>query len=147
MKSKIHFHEFALLMALLMSIVSFSIDAVLPALGEIGKVFTLQNSNQAQWVIITIFSGMTIGQLIAGPLSDAIGRKRILFTGIVIYFVGSLLCYLTQSFEWFLVGRFIQGVGVAGPYVATISIVRDKYSGAKMARIMSLIMMVAETSL
>ena len=72
MKSKIHFHEFALLMALLMSIVSFSIDAVLPALGEIGKVFTLQNSNQAQWVIISIFAGMTIGQLIAGPLSDAI---------------------------------------------------------------------------
>ena len=142
MKSKIHFHEFALLMALLMSIVSFSIDAVLPALGEIGKVFTLQNSNQAQWVIISIFAGMTIGQLIAGPLSDAIGRKRILFTGIIIYFFGSLLCYITQSFEWFLVGRFIQGIGVSGPYVATISIVRDKYSGAQMARIMSLIMMV-----
>ncbi|WP_336041599.1 multidrug effflux MFS transporter [Acinetobacter dispersus] len=142
MKSKIHFREFALLMALLMSIVSFSIDAVLPALGEIGRVFTLQNSNQAQWVIISIFSGMTIGQLIAGPLSDAIGRKRILFTGIVIYFLGSLLCYSTQSFEWFLVGRFIQGVGVSGPYVASISIVRDKYSGAQMARIMSLIMMV-----
>ena len=142
MKSKIHFHEFSLLMALLMSIVSFSIDAVLPALGEIGKVFTLQNSNQAQWVIISIFAGMTIGQLIAGPLSDAIGRKRILFTGIIIYFFGSLLCYITQSFEWFLVGRFIQGIGVSGPYVATISIVRDKYSGAQMARIMSLIMMV-----
>ena len=142
MKSKIHFHEFALLMALLMSIVSFSIDAVLPALGEIGKVFTLQNSNQAQWVIISIFAGMTIGQLIAGPLSDAIGRKRILFTGIIIYFFGSLLCYITHSFEWFLVGRFIQGIGVSGPYVATISIVRDKYSGAQMARIMSLIMMV-----
>ena len=142
MKSKIHFHEFALLMALLMSIVSFSIDAVLPALGEIGKVFTLQNSNQAQWVIISIFAGMTIGQLIAGPLSDAIGRKRILFTGIIIYFFGSVLCYITHSFEWFLVGRFIQGIGVSGPYVATISIVRDKYSGAQMARIMSLIMMV-----
>ncbi|MCH7330469.1 multidrug effflux MFS transporter [Acinetobacter modestus] len=142
MKSKIHFHEFALLMALLMSIVSFSIDAVLPALGEIGRIFTLQNSNQTQWVIIGIFSGMTIGQLIAGPLSDAIGRKRILFTGIVIYFLGSLLCYSTQSFEWFLVGRFIQGIGVSGPYVASISIVRDKYSGAQMARIMSLIMMV-----
>lgn len=142
MKPKIHFHEFALLMALLMSIVSFSIDAVLPALGEIGRIFTLQNSNQAQWVIIGIFSGMTIGQLIAGPLSDAIGRKRILFTGIVIYFLGSLLCYSTQSFEWFLVGRFIQGIGVSGPYVASISIVRDKYSGAQMARIMSLIMMV-----
>lgn len=142
MKSKIHFREFALLMALLMSIVSFSIDAVLPALGEIGRVFDLKNNNQTQWVIIGIFSGMTIGQLIAGPLSDAIGRKRILFAGIIIYFLGSLLCFTTQSFEWFLVGRFIQGIGVSGPYVATISIVRDKYSGAQMARIMSLIMMV-----
>ncbi|MBR7680158.1 multidrug effflux MFS transporter [Acinetobacter nosocomialis] len=142
MNSKIHFREFALLMALLMSIVSFSIDAVLPALGEIGRVFDLKNNNQTQWVIIGIFSGMTIGQLIAGPLSDAIGRKRILFTGIIIYFLGSLLCFTTQSFEWFLVGRFIQGIGVSGPYVASISIVRDKYSGAQMARIMSLIMMV-----
>ena len=142
MNSKIHFREFALLMALLMSIVSFSIDAVLPALGEIANVFQLQNSNQAQWVIISIFSGMTIGQLIAGPLSDAVGRKRILFTGIIIYFLGSVLCFYTQSFEWFLVGRFIQGVGVSGPYVACISIVRDKYSGTQMARIMSLIMMV-----
>lgn len=142
MKSRIHFREFALLMALLMSIVSFSIDAVLPALGEVGRVFELKNNNQTQWVIIGIFSGMTIGQLIAGPLSDAIGRKRILFTGIIIYFLGSLLCFTTQSFEWFLVGRFIQGIGVSGPYVASISIVRDKYSGAQMARIMSLIMMV-----
>jgi len=142
MKSKIHFREFALLMALLMSIVSFSIDAVLPALGEIGRIFELKNNNQSQWVIIGIFSGMTIGQLIAGPLSDAIGRKCILFTGIIIYFMGSLLCFSTQSFEWFLVGRFIQGLGVSGPYVASISIVRDKYSGAQMARIMSLIMMV-----
>jgi len=142
MKSKIQFREFALLMALLMSIVSFSIDAVLPALGEISRIFSLKDANQSQWVIITIFSGMTIGQLIAGPLSDAIGRKRILFTGILIYFLGSFICFNAQSFEWFLVGRFIQGLGVSGPYVASISIVRDKYSGAQMARIMSLIMMV-----
>ncbi len=52
------------------------------------------------------------------------------------------MCFTTQSFEWFLVGRFIQGIGVSGPYVASISIVRDKYSGAQMARIMSIIMMV-----
>lgn len=142
MKVKIHFREFALLMALLMSLVSFSIDAILPALGEIGRVFILQNANQTQWVIITIFSGMTIGQLIAGPLSDAIGRKRILFTGIAIYFVGSFICFNAQSFEWLLIGRFIQGLGVSGPYVSSISIVRDKYSGVQMARIMSLIMMV-----
>ena len=98
MKSKIHFREFALLMALLMSIVSFSIDAVLPALGEVGRVFELKNNNQTQWVIIGIFSGMTIGQLIAGPLSDAIGRKRILFTGIIIYFFGKFIVLYHTKF-------------------------------------------------
>ncbi len=139
---KMSFREFALLMAFMMSSVSFSIDAVLPALGQIAQEFLIANPNHAQWVIIAIFSGMTIGQLIAGPLSDAIGRKPILFTGIGIYFVGTLLCYLTHDFTWFLMGRFIQGLGVAGPNVATISIVRDRYSGAQMARIMSLIMMV-----
>lgn len=57
-KSQIHFREFALLMALLMSIVALSIDAILPALGEIGQVFSVSNSNQMQWVIIGIFAGM-----------------------------------------------------------------------------------------
>lgn len=102
MKSKIHFHEFALLMALLMSIISFSIDVVLQALVR-SKKFLFYRMTIKHNVIIAIFSGMTLGQLIAGPLSDAIGRKRILFIGIVIYFLGSLLCYSTQSFEWFLV--------------------------------------------
>lgn len=138
----IHSKEFALLMALLMSIVSFSIDAILPALGYVGQAFAVSEANQVQWVITFIFAGMTIGQLIAGPLSDAIGRKRILFSGILIYFMGSALCYFTQSFELFLLGRFIQGLGVSGPYVASISVVRDKYSGEQMAKVMSIIMMV-----
>jgi DHA1 family bicyclomycin/chloramphenicol resistance-like MFS transporter len=138
----IHSKEFTLLMALLMSIVSFSIDAILPALGYVGQAFAVSEANHVQWVITCIFAGMTIGQLIAGPLSDAIGRKRILFSGILIYFFGSALCYFTTSFELFLLGRFIQGIGVSGPYVASISVVRDKYSGAQMAKVMSIIMMV-----
>lgn len=129
-------------MAMLMSIVSFSIDATLPALGHIGRAFAVANANHVQWVITSIFAGMTIGQLIAGPLSDAIGRKRILFSGVAIYFAGSLLCYLATSFEAFLLGRFIQGLGVSGPYIAAISVVRDKFSGPQMAKVMSVIMMV-----
>jgi len=140
--SHIHSKEFALLMALLMSVVSFSIDATLPALGHIGQTFAVTDANHVQWVITAIFSGMTIGQLIAGPLSDAIGRKRILFSGIGIYFLGSFLCYTTDSFTLFLLGRFIQGLGVSGPYVASMSVVRDKYSGEIMAKVMSIIMMV-----
>jgi len=138
----IHSREFSLLMALLMSIVSFSIDATLPALGHIGQAFAVAEANHVQWVITSIFAGMTIGQLIAGPLSDAIGRKRILFSGVAIYLAGSVLCYLATGFEVFLLGRFIQGLGVSGPYIAAISVVRDKFSGPDMAKVMSVIMMV-----
>lgn len=140
--SNLQSREFSLLMAVLMSIVSFSIDATLPALGHIGKAFAVANQNHVQWVITSIFAGMTIGQLIAGPLSDAIGRKRILFSGVAIYLVGSVLCYAAASFEVFLLGRFIQGLGVSGPYIAAISVVRDKFSGPEMAKVMSVIMMV-----
>lgn len=142
MQRQIQFREFALLMALLMSIVALSIDAILPALGEVGQVFSVSNSNQVQWIIIGIFAGMTIGESIAGPLSDAIGRKPILFIGLAIYLCGSTFCYFAQSFEWFLFGRFVQGLGIAGPHIAAIAIIRDKYSGDQMARIMSLVMMV-----
>lgn len=143
MQSKnIKFREFTALMAVLMSIVALSIDTILPALGQIGQHFAIQNENHVQWVIVGIFAGMTIGESIAGPLSDAIGRKPILFMGIIIYLVGTSLCYFASSFEWFLIGRFVQGLGVAGPHIAAIAIVRDNYSGEQMARIMSLVMMI-----
>ncbi len=125
-----------------MSIVAISIDALLPALGMVGQEFALTHPNQVQLVIGFIFAGLALGELIAGPLSDALGRKPILYTGIAFYFVGSLVCYVTQDFHWLLCGRFIQGIGVAGPYVTAVSVVRDKYRGRDMARVMSIVMMI-----
>ena len=134
--------EFTLLMALLMSIVAISIDALLPALGMIGGELGVVHPNQVQLIIIFIFAGEAIGQLVAGPLSDALGRKPILYGSIFIYLVGSVWCYLAQDFDSLLLGRFIQGFGVAGPYVTATSVVRDKYAGRDMAKVMSLIMMI-----
>lgn len=134
--------EFTILMAFLMSIVAISIDALLPALGIIGGELQVSNPNQVQLLIGFIFGGMAIGQLIAGPLSDALGRKPILYAGIGLYLIGSVTAYFAQTFDNLLIGRLIQGLGVAGPYVTAISVVRDKYSGRHMARIMSLIMMI-----
>lgn len=134
--------EFTLLMALLMSITALSIDALLPALGIIGGDLALANPNQAQFLISGIFGGLAAGQLISGPLSDALGRKPVLFVGIGIYLVGSVVGYTAQDFTSLLIGRVLQGVGVSGPYVSAISVVRDRYSGRAMARVMSLIMMV-----
>lgn len=134
--------EFTVLMALLMSIVAISIDALLPALGVIGSDLRLANPNHAQYFIGGIFIGMAIGQLFCGPMSDAFGRKKVLYGGIGLYLVGTVICYFAANFEWLLAGRIIQGLGVAGPYISAVSIVRDKYSGRQMARIMSIIMMI-----
>ena len=134
--------EFTLLTALMMSIVAISIDALLPALGIIGGEYGVTNPNQVQLIIGCIFGGMAVGQLIAGPLSDAMGRKPVLYAGIFLYLVGSVICYLSDSFGLLLTGRVIQGLGVSAPYVTAVSVVRDKYSGRDMARVMSLVMMI-----
>lgn len=134
--------EFTVLMALLMSIVAISIDALLPALGIIADELRLTDPNHAQYLLSLIFVGLAVGQLIAGPLSDAWGRKKILYCGIGLYLFGTVICLFADRFAPMLAGRMIQGLGVAGPYVCAVSIVRDKYSGAHMARIMSLIMMI-----
>lgn len=134
--------EFVALMAVMMSVVAISIDAMLPALGVIGDDLGLTSPNQAQFIISSIFAGMALGQLICGPLSDALGRKRVIYVTIVLYLIGSVVCVLADSIEVLLVGRFLQGLGVSGPYVSTMSIVRDKYSGSAMGRVMSLVMMI-----
>ncbi|HRH76167.1 MAG TPA: multidrug effflux MFS transporter [Cellvibrionaceae bacterium] len=134
--------EFTVLIALLMSIIAISIDALLPALGIIRSELKLVDANQVQLLITAIFLGMTGGQLIAGPVSDALGRKPILYLGLALYFVGSLICYIGQDLPQLLLGRLIQGLGVSGPYVAAMSIVRDKYSGEQMAKIMSIVMLI-----
>ena len=134
--------EFAILMALLISVVAISIDALLPALGVIGKDLHLANPNHAQFLIVALFGGMAVGQLVAGPLSDALGRKPVLYWGIGLYLCGSLLCFLAPQFGGVLAGRVIQGLGVSAPYVSAMSIVRDKYAGRAMAKIMSIVMMI-----
>jgi DHA1 family bicyclomycin/chloramphenicol resistance-like MFS transporter len=134
--------EFIVLMAAIMSVVAFSIDAILPALAVIAKDFNLNNPNHAQFIISAVFGGQAVGQLLCGPLSDALGRKRLLMISFVVFLVGTVICLSASSLEQMLIGRFIQGFAGAGPYVSTISIIRDRCSGYAMARIMSLVMMI-----
>ncbi len=134
--------EFIVLMALLMSIVALSIDALLPALSYVSDDLNVTNRNHAQYLIGFIFIGMAMGQLVAGPLSDALGRKKVLYSGIALFLTGSMISFFADTLPLMLAGRFIQGLGVAGPYISSVSIVRDKYSGRTMAKVMSIIMMI-----
>ena len=134
--------EFIILMASMISIFAISIDAMMPALGIIGQDLQVTHANETQFIISSIFAGSMIGQLVCGPLSDALGRKKVLYGGLVLYALGSAVCYLAQSMEIILLGRVIQGLGVSAPYVTSVAVVRDKYAGRDMARIMSLVMMI-----
>lgn len=134
--------EFVALMASLMSIVALSIDALLPALPEIGESLGVNNPNSNQLLITMIFLGLGFGQLIFGPLSDSFGRKPIVYIGFMLFIIASIICVTTKTFEMMIIGRVLQGVGLSAPRTLSIAIVRDSYSGNYMAKILSFVVMV-----
>lgn len=138
----IPFTEFVTLIALLISLAALSIDAMLPALGIIGSELNVADPNDNQLVIVTFFIGMAVGQFIYGPLSDSFGRKSVILLGLVIFAAGTLLSVTADSYQQMLLGRVLQGFGLAGPRVVSVALVRDLYSGRAMARVMSFVMTV-----
>lgn len=130
------------MMALLISLTALSIDAILPALPAIGADLGVTRANDTQLVISAVFFGLAGGQIFYGPLSDSFGRKRVLYLALILYMLGTLIGLAASDFSMLLVGRFVQGIGAAGPRIITIALVRDQHKGAAMARIMSFVMAV-----
>ncbi|WP_298236753.1 multidrug effflux MFS transporter [uncultured Algibacter sp.] len=133
--------EFVALMASLMSIVALSIDALLPALPNIGTYLKVTNANDNQLLITMIFLGLGFGQLVFGPLSDSFGRKPIVYIGFIVFIIASVICVTTESFEMMIVGRVLQGIGLSSPRSLALSMIRDSYSGDYMAKIVSIVVM------
>ena len=139
-KSGIREFEFIALMAFLMSNVALSIDAILPALPEIGLALEVTDSSQLQLVVVMIFLGLGLGELVFGTLSDSFGRKPIVYIGVGVFTIASLVVVFAPSLEIFLIGRVFQGIGLSAARSVSIAIIRDTYDGDRMARIMSFIM-------
>ncbi|AWM24136.1 multidrug effflux MFS transporter [Sinorhizobium fredii] len=133
----ISFRERISLYALLTSLTSLSIDALLPGLREIGADVGVAPPLSTQHVISLFIFGMAFGELLLGPLSDAIGRKKALLLGLCVYVAGTFIAMLAGSLEMVTLGRFLQGVGVSGPKIATRAMIRDQFEGDAMARVMS----------
>ncbi len=127
---------------MMMSLAALSIDAMLPALPEIGQALGVQRVNDNQLIVSLLFLGMAVGQILYGPLSDSAGRKPAIYVGFGLFIVGCLLSLFATSFPMMLVGRVFQGVGAAGPRIVTLALVRDQYNGRAMARVMSFVMAV-----
>ena len=140
--NRLNIKEFIMIMAVLMSVTALSIDSMLPALGQMAVDLNVQNANDIQLVISSVFFGMAFGIIIYGPYADSFGRKNAIYLGITIFLVGTLVSIFATDLNTMLIGRAIQGFGSASCRVVSLAIIRDKYEGAEMAKIMSLIMMV-----
>ena len=134
--------EFVPLVALLMALVALSTDGMLPALSVMARDLQVARANDVQFVVTSLFIGLGIGQLFFGPLSDSIGRKNAIHAGLTLYMVGCLISLFATTFEMMIAGRMLQGIGVAGPRVVAVALVRDQYEGRTMARLMSFAMAV-----
>lgn len=131
--------EFVALMASLMSMVALSIDAILPALDQIGISIGTNHSSENQMLITMIFLGLGVGQLIFGPISDSLGRKPIIYLGFILFVLASFLCVYATNLETMIAGRILQGIGLAAPRTLSIAMIRDSFSGDYMAKIMSFV--------
>ncbi|MDB9857251.1 multidrug effflux MFS transporter [Amylibacter sp.] len=133
--------EFIVLMAFMFSLIAYATDAMLPAFEQIAEDLQTANVSRVQLIIATFFMGTGIGQLLAGPLSDTLGRKPVILGGIGIFVAASIWAWLTSSIEMLLVARFVQGLGISAPRTVGMAMVRDQYSGRQMARVVSFAMM------
>jgi DHA1 family bicyclomycin/chloramphenicol resistance-like MFS transporter len=141
-RSPISRGELVALLGMLSATTAISIDAMLPALPEIGAALNPLDPQRAQLVVATFVFGLGFGTLFAGPLSDAYGRRPVAVAGAVIYTLAALYAAQAQGLTELLVARAIQGIGAAGPRVIAVALIRDLYSGRQMARLASFVMIV-----
>ncbi|MDT2833238.1 multidrug effflux MFS transporter [Vagococcus carniphilus] len=101
-----------------------------PSLPEIAQSYQV-SMNTAQLTLSIYFLAFAFGVFFWGYLSDIVGRRPAMIYGIVLYGIGSLLCYISQSIEFLLLARFVQAFGASTGSVTTQTILREAFSGNK----------------
>ena len=131
--------EFVALMAMLQALQALAIDVMLPALGTMAHELGVAGANQRQLVIGVFLIGSGLGSLVPGALADRFGRRPVVLTCLGAYVVISLACALVSDFTMLLVLRGVLGLFTAGLMVLPMAIIRDRFSGDRMARTQSLV--------
>ena len=128
-------------LGLLVALGPLTIDMYLPALPRIADELSV-SSSIAQLTLTGTLAGLAIGQLVIGPLSDSLGRRKPLMAGIVLHMVASLLCLFAPNITVLGVARGLQGVGAAAAMVVAVAIVGDLFADSVAATVMSRLMLV-----
>ncbi|MFY1702260.1 multidrug effflux MFS transporter [Micromonospora sp. WMMA1923] len=130
-----------LVLGSLVALGPLTIDMYLPAFPAIVEDFRT-TSAAVQLTLTGTLAGLAVGQLLIGPLSDAVGRRRPLIAGIVLHVVASLLCVVAPTIAVLGALRVVQGLGVAATSVVAMAVVRDLFGGVAFARLLSRLLLV-----
>jgi DHA1 family bicyclomycin/chloramphenicol resistance-like MFS transporter len=130
-----------LLLGALSAFAPLSIDMYLPALPSMARELH-SSAAAAQLSLTACLIGLAAGQSLAGPLSDARGRRRPLLTGVTVYAAVSAICAVAPSIWVLLALRLIQGLAGAAGIVIARAVVRDRYDGNELARFYALLLIV-----
>lgn len=136
MKTYSHPIFLVIVIMLTASIGYMSIDMYLPSLPAMTKQLLIQ-PEQSQFTVTLFLIGFCCSQLIYGPLSDQYGRKPILLFGFAVYLLATLLCVGATNIEVLLLGRLLQGLGIGAGAVLSRVMLRDQFSGNKLAQMAS----------
>lgn len=134
--------EFVAFVAAIMAVNALGVDLMLPALPDIGRDLAITDANARQWIITAYMSGFGVGQLVYGPLADRFGRKPILIVTLAGFVAASIFAASASTFAALIGARVLQGLMSASTRVLAVAIVRDSYSGRRMARISSMAQMI-----
>ncbi|WP_168013284.1 Bcr/CflA family multidrug efflux MFS transporter [Halomonas salinarum] len=131
----------ALLVAANTALAPFAIDAYLPAMPALAEAVGASIHHTELSISVFLF-GFAIGQLTGGPLSDRVGRKPVLLTGLLVFCLASLAITQVSSLETLWAFRFVQALGGGACVVNSAAIVRDCFSGREAAKVMSTMAMI-----
>lgn len=118
-----------------------TIDLYLPAFVEIGKSLSVPTED-IQYSLTSFLAGLSVGQLIYGPISDKYGRKTPLLIGIIIFILSSFVISSVKSLELLVALRFIQALGSCVGMVITRAIIRDMFEPRDAAKVFSLVILI-----
>ncbi|MFE2236727.1 Bcr/CflA family multidrug efflux MFS transporter [Streptomyces sp. NPDC059442] len=119
-----------------------SMDMYLPALPEVTEALRSPAAT-IQLTLTACLTGMALGQLVVGPMSDRWGRRRPLLIGMIVYVAATAVCALAPSAELLIGFRLLQGLAGAAGIVIARAVVRDLYDGVEMARFFSTLMLIS----
>jgi DHA1 family bicyclomycin/chloramphenicol resistance-like MFS transporter len=137
--------RYALVLGALFALGPLAIDMYLPAMPAMAGTLSA-SAGEVQASLMTFFLGMSSGQLIFGPVSDAIGRRPPIFFGLALFIAAGIACALAPNASFLTGARLLQGLGASVGFVVGAAVIRDRYTGVEYARLFALCILVLGVS-